>query len=68
MMDHLEDKLGEMLSQVAKDLVMVSAALRNDDCEEEPVHVEKVSSSKNLGTQRMRGVACGVLELVDSTS
>lgn len=58
MMDHLEDKLGEMLSQVAKDLVKVSAALLND---EDHIHQDQtVPSDRGLSSrigpaQRMTG-------------
>eukprot|EP00904_Undaria_pinnatifida_P007610 jgi/Undpi1/397/HiC_scaffold_1.g00393.m1 len=49
MMDHLEDKLGEMLSQVAKDLVKVSAALLND---EDHIHQDQtVPSDRGLSSR-----------------
>lgn len=54
-MDHLEDKLGEMLAQVANDLVEVSAALRNDVSEEQPAPYDRASSSRNGGAHEMTG-------------
>lgn len=58
MMDHLEDKLGEMLSQVAKDLVKVGAALLNDDDQvhqDQTVPPDKGFSSRIGAAQRMTG-------------
>lgn len=60
MMDHLEDKLGEMLSQVAKDLVKVAAALLNDDTQDQPVQTDRGSSSRIGPAQWMTGGTGGV--------
>lgn len=53
-MDHLEDKLGEMLSQVAKDLVKVRAGLQLEDYEEQPTPDEqRIGSSDSGGAHGM---------------
>lgn len=59
-MDHLEDKLGEMLSQVDKDLVKVAAALLNDDTQGQPVPPDRGFSSRIGPVQRMTGGTGGV--------
>ena len=60
MMDHLGDTLGEMLSQVAKDLVKVAAALLNDNTQDQPVPADRKGSSRIGPAQRMTGGTGGV--------
>lgn len=60
MMDHLGDKLGEMLSQVAKDLVKVAAALLNDNTQDQPVPPDRKFNSRIGPAQRMTGGTGGV--------
>lgn len=59
-MDHLGDDLSEMLSQVAKDLVKVSAALLNDDTQDQRAPPDRGSSSRIGPAQRMTGGTGGV--------
>lgn len=61
--DDLEDKLDEMLSQVAKDLVMVSNALLEDDCEENAASSDRIDLSRSRELHRMKGDGKGTCGL-----